>query len=159
LHLAVRNNEHGTRIFAGAIATLFYEHIKTDRHFPNDMGTIVEESNLLNTNLLQRMDMMIWHRNGLLHQYMGVDGQMVSIMPPRTDLLDMNTEKWVVHEVQQQEEPQEQGAPQHPWGAQPPHVGESRWEGAPSFSGDSAWRAPPTYGRGAGGWGDYHPGY
>jgi hypothetical protein len=83
---------------------------------------------------------------------MGVDGQMVSIMPPRTDLFDRHTNKWVVHEVQQQEEPQEKGVLQHPWGDQLPHMGESRWEGAPSFSGNSAWSAPPTYGQGAGGW-------
>jgi hypothetical protein len=138
---------------------LVYEHIKAEKHFPKDMGTVVEESNILNTDLLQRMDMMIWYRNGFLYQYMGVDGQMLSIMPPRTDHFDRNTDKWVVHEVQQQEEPQEQGAPQHPWGDHSPHVRESRWEGAPSFSGHSAWSAPPTYGRGAGGWGDYHPGY
>jgi hypothetical protein len=47
LHFALRNNEHGTPVFAGAIATLVYEHIKTKRHFPKDMGTVVEESNLL----------------------------------------------------------------------------------------------------------------
>jgi hypothetical protein len=105
LHFAVRNNEHGTPIFASAIATLVYEHIKTERQFPKDMGTVIEESNLLNTDLLQCMDMMIWHRNGFLYQYMGVDGQMVSIMPPRTDHFERNTEKWVVYEVQQQEEP------------------------------------------------------
>jgi hypothetical protein len=64
LHFAVRNNEHGTPIFAGAIATLVYEHIKTERHFPRDMGTIVAESNPLNTDLLQRMDMMVWHCTG-----------------------------------------------------------------------------------------------
>jgi hypothetical protein len=75
------------------------------------MGTVVEELNLLNTDLLQRMDIMIWHRNGFLYQYMGVDGKMVSIMPPPTDLFDRNTDKWVVHEVQQQEEPHEQGVP------------------------------------------------
>jgi hypothetical protein len=98
------------------------------------MGTVIKESNLLNTDLLQCMDMTLWHRNRFLYQYMGVDGQMVS-MPPHTDLFDRNTEKWVIHEVQQQEEPQEQEAPQHPWSA------------------------PPTYGRGAGGWGDHHPGY
>jgi hypothetical protein len=155
----VRNNEHGTPIFTGAIATLVYEHTKTERHFPKDMGTVVEESNLLNTDLLQHMDMMIWHRNGFLYQYMGVDGQIVSIMPPCTDLFDRHTNKWVVYEVQQHEEPHEQGVPQHPWGDRSPHVGESRWEGAPSFSGDSAWSAPTTYGRGAGGWGDYYLGY
>jgi hypothetical protein len=83
---------------------------------------------------------------------MGVDGQMVSIMPPRTNLFDRHTNKWVVHEVQQQEEPQEKGVLQHPWGDQLPHMGESRWEGAPSFSGNSAWSAPPSYGQGAGGW-------
>jgi hypothetical protein len=105
LHLAVRNNEHGTPIFAGAISTLVYEHIKTERHIPKDMGTIVEESNLLNTDLLQHMDVMIWHRNSFLYQHMGVDGQMVSIMPPPTDIFYRNTEKWVVHEVQQHEEP------------------------------------------------------
>jgi hypothetical protein len=55
----VRNNEHGTPIFAGAIATLVYEHIKTETHFPKDMGTVVEESNLHNTDLLQCMDMMM----------------------------------------------------------------------------------------------------
>jgi hypothetical protein len=97
LHFAVRNNEHGTPIFAGLIATLVYEHIKTERHFPKDMGTVVEESNLLNTDLLQCMDMMIWHRNGFLYQYTGVDGQLLSIMPPHTDIFDRDTDKWVVH--------------------------------------------------------------
>jgi hypothetical protein len=159
LHFAARNNEHGTPLFACAIATLVYEHISIEKHFPEEMGTEVKESSLLNTELLECMDMMIWHRNPFLYRYMGIDGQMVSIMPPCTELFDRNTEKWVVHEVQPHEEPQEQRAPQHPWGAQLPHVGEPRWEGAPSFSGDSAWSAPSTYGRGACGWGDDHPGY
>jgi hypothetical protein len=100
LHFAVRNNEHGTPLFAGAIATLVYENIRIEKHFPKEMGTEVKESNLLNTELLERMDMTIWHRNRFPYRYMGIDGTRVSIMPSRTDLFDRNTEKWVVHEVQ-----------------------------------------------------------
>jgi uncharacterized protein YutE (UPF0331/DUF86 family) len=100
LHFAVRNNEHGTPLFAGAIATLVYENIRIEKHFPKEMGTEVKESNLLNTELLERMDMMIWHRNRFPYRYMGIDGTRVSIMPSRTDLFDRNTEKWVIHKVQ-----------------------------------------------------------
>jgi hypothetical protein len=72
LHFAVRNNEHGTPLFAGTIATLVYEHIRIEKHFPEEMGTEVKESNLLNTELLEHMDMMIWHCNRFLYRYMGI---------------------------------------------------------------------------------------
>jgi hypothetical protein len=81
LHFDVRNNEYGTPLFDGAIATLVYEHIRIEKNFPEEMGTEVKESNLLNTELLEHMDIMIWHRNHFLYRYMCIDGQRVSIMP------------------------------------------------------------------------------
>ena len=110
LHLAVRrNNTDYTPIYAGAIATLVYEHIKEERGFGDDMGRLVRESNLLDFTLLSRMEMSERHENHYMYSYKSSNGQSVSIRLPRADLFDRTTGKWTVEEVQPQREPQNPG--------------------------------------------------
>ena len=133
LHLAVRrNNTDYTPIYAGAIATLVYEHIKEERGFDNNMGSLVRESNLLDFTLTSRMEMSERHEDHYMYSYKSSNGQNVSIRLPRADLFDRITGKWTVEEVQPQEEPQYPGMQGYQYGY---------------FPGD-----------GSGGY-DYHPGY
>ena len=68
LHLVVsRNNTDETPIYAGAIATLVYEHIKEERGFDDNMGRLVRESKLLDFALLSRMEMSERHGNYYLY--------------------------------------------------------------------------------------------
>ena len=109
LHSVVsRNNMDETPIYAGAIATLVYEHIKGERGFDDNMGSLVRESKLLDFTLLSRMEMSE-HGDHYMYSYKSSNGQSVSIRLPRVDLFDRATEKWTVEEVQPQEEPQNPG--------------------------------------------------
>ena len=57
-HLAMsRNGTDNTPLYGGAIATLIHEYIMTERDFNDNLGTMVNESRLLDFGLLFRMDM------------------------------------------------------------------------------------------------------
>ena len=101
-----RNTTDDTPIYAGAIATLVYEHIKEERGFDDNMGRLVRESNLLDFILNSHMEMCERHENHYMYGYNSSNGQSVSIRLPRADLFDRTTGKWTVEEVQPQEEPQ-----------------------------------------------------
>ena len=97
LHFAVsRNNTDETPIYAGAIATLVYEHIKNERGFGDNMGTRVEESKLLDFTLLSRMEMGERHGEHYIYSYKGSNGQNVPVRLPRVDLFDRTLGKWTV---------------------------------------------------------------
>ena len=160
LHLAVRRNMTDTTpIYAGAIATLIYEHIKEERGFDNNMGRRVEESNLLDFTLTCRMEMSEWHKGGCNYIYKSHNGQNVSIRLPRADLFDRNTGKWTVEEVPPQEEPQNPEMQNYPWGFKGPEQGGYQG-GDPSYYGGGSSSGAPPYDDGSesGGY-DYHPGY
>lgn len=149
LHLSVnRNDTNKTPIYAGAIATLVFEHIKEERGFDDNMGTLVMESRLLDFNLTCRMDMSRVERDYYSYCYKSANGQIVSIRLPRADLFDRTTEKWTVEEEPQQEEPQHQAPTAYPWGFQEPQLGVHSWQDPSFFQGGSS-----------GGGHGYHPGY
>lgn len=109
LHLVVRRNTtDSTPIYAGAIATLVYEHIKEERGFDDNMGTLVRESNLLDFSLTDRMEISIRRAEYVAYCYKSSNGQSVSIRLPRADLFDRTSGKWTVEEAPPQEEPQNQ---------------------------------------------------
>ena len=77
--------------------------------FGDNMGRLVRESNLLDFTLTSRMEMSERHGDHYMYSYKSSNGQNVSIRLPRADLFDRTTGKWIVEEVQPQEEPQNPG--------------------------------------------------
>ena len=149
LHLAVsRNITDDTPIFSGAIATLVYEHIKEERGFDDNIGTVVGGSNLLDFCLTSRMEMSERYEDHYLYFYNSSNGQRVSIRLPRTNVFDRHNEKWIVEEAQPQEEPQNQAPQGYPWGFHEPQLGGYQRQDPSFFQGGSS----------SGGY-NYHPGY
>ena len=69
LSYAVSHNE-SKPLYAGAIATMVYEHIKTERKFKN-IGTEILESNLLDFTLLLNMEIIrMWNNDFVMYKYM-----------------------------------------------------------------------------------------
>ena len=101
-----RNITDQTPIYAGAIATMVYNYIKNERGYGDNMGTLVQESKLLDFALTTRMDISTLYWEHYLYNYLSTSGQRVSIRLPRTDLFDRSTGKWIVEEAPPQEEPQ-----------------------------------------------------
>ena len=57
-------------LYVGVIATMVYEHIKEERRFRN-IGTEVLDSNLLDSEMLLKMDIIrMWNNDFWMYKYM-----------------------------------------------------------------------------------------
>lgn len=69
-------------LYAGAISTMVFEHIKTDRKFKNK-GTEILESNLLDSTLLLSMGIIrMWNNDIVMYRYMVRHGSFACTVLP-----------------------------------------------------------------------------
>jgi hypothetical protein len=109
LSYVVSHNE-SKPLYARAIATMVYEHIKEERKFRN-IGTEILESNLLDFTLLINMKIIrMWKNDFVMYKYMVRHGSFTCTMLPRLEYFDRLSDKWIV----EAEEPGWEEAPVAP---------------------------------------------
>jgi hypothetical protein len=169
LSYAVKHNL-GKPLFAGAIATMVYEHIKDEIKFSNK-GTKILETNLLDFSMLIKMQIVRkWPSGIFMYQFMVRRGRLESTVLPRVEYFDRSSDKWTVPEL---DEPSWDNTPApptyHTWGGTPAAPGYHTGEGSSSQLGNEGapqewapWEQPgPYYDDGSSGWGPnpHYPGY
>jgi hypothetical protein len=82
---------------------MVYEHIKNERQFRN-IGTGILESNLLDFNMLLKMDIIrMWNNDFVMYKYMVRHGTFTCIVLPRLEYFDRLSRRWIID------------AKEHPW--------------------------------------------
>jgi hypothetical protein len=118
LSYAVSHNS-STPLFVGAIATLY--NIKDERKLSNP-GTKINESNLIDLNVLKNMGIMRLWRDGIyMYQYMVKRGHFECTILPHLDYFDRLSDKWIA-----------------------PEETHSSWDDTPSPSHYPSWEAPSS---------------
>jgi hypothetical protein len=87
-------------IYAGDIATMFYDHIKEESKFKN-VETEILESNLLDPTLLLNMEILrMWNNDFVMYKYMIRRGSFTCIVLPRLEYFNRLSDKWWIVEVE-----------------------------------------------------------
>jgi hypothetical protein len=84
-------------LYTGAIATMVYEDIKEERRFEN-IGTKILESNLLDSTMLVKMDILIrvWNNDFWMYKLMFRCGSFTCIVLPRLEHFDRLSNRWII---------------------------------------------------------------
>jgi hypothetical protein len=84
-------------IYAGAIATMVYEHIREERGF-NNIGTEILESNLLDSTMLVRMDILVrvWNSDFWKYKYMVRQGYLPFTVLPCHEYFHRLSDRWII---------------------------------------------------------------
>jgi hypothetical protein len=103
-------------LYTGAIATMVYEDIKEERRFEN-IGTKISESNLLDSTMLVKMDILIrvWNNDFCMYKFMVKRGSFTYIVLPCLEHFDRLSNRWII----EQEE--------HEWDLAPEALEDDEW--------------------------------